>query len=206
MQNRQLPCLFSNLKTAHEPVASTGATATVVVKLDSSPARVGLVVGVVLPVWCAIVRAAVSNGVHCFASLAGAHGVRADWDRDYQNTRYGPGWAKAVTSVASSWLKCRLRITPSTSPTSALAGVQPSGPCGPRVPRLTAPTGSLGGCSNSSENSVLLAPSSCSLKARSILDGSLLASWLTAVQSNRRLRAWKNLWNRRLAFTQRAVA
>jgi len=206
MQNRQPPCLPSNLRTAHEPVASTGATATVAVKLDSSLAKVGLVVGVVLPVWCATVRAAVSDEVHCFASLVGAHGVRADWDRDYQNTRFGPGWARAVTSVASSLLKCRLRITPSTSPTSALAGVQPSGPCGPRAPRLTAPTGSLGDCSSSSENSVSLVPSSCSLKDRPTLGGSPLASWLTAVQSNRRLQVWKSLWSRRLAFTQRAVA
>ena len=206
MQNCQSPDLPFRLQSAHEPVASNGATATVAVKLDSSPAKVALVVGVMLPVWCATVRAAVSDEVHCLASLVGAHGARADWDRDYQNTRYGPGWARAVISVASSWLKCRSRTTPSTSPTSALAGVQPSGPCGPRAPRSTAPTGSLGGCSNSSENSVSLVPSSCSSKDRLTLGGSPLDSWLTAVQSNRRLRVWKSLWNRRLAFTQRAVA
>lgn len=196
-QNRQSSPLLLRVHTAHEPVASAGVAATVGVKLDSSPARVGLVVGVVLPVCCAPMRATVSDGVHCFPPLAGADGMRSDWDRGYQSTRYALGCAKAGIFVACSWLKCRLTITPSSFRTSAQVGVQCSAPCGPHAPRLTALTGTPCACSNSSGSSASPAQSLRSLQDQASLGGSPLASWRTAVPSNRRLRGWNDLWNRK---------
>jgi len=197
MQNRQPYFPPLTLEAAHEPVSFAGVAATVGDNLDSSPAGVGLVLGVLLPVWRALGRAAVSDGVHRLPSPAGADGVRSDWDRGYQSTRYALGCAKAGIFVACSWLKCRLTITPSSFRTSAQVGVQCSAPCGPHAPRLTAPTGTRCACSNSSGSSASPAQSLRSLQDQASLGGSPLASWRTAVPSNRRLRGWNDLWNRK---------
>lgn len=197
MQNRQPHFPPLTLEAAHEPVSSAGVAATVGVNLDSSPAGVGLALGVLLPVWRALGRAAVSDGVHRLPSPAGADGVRSDWDRGCQSTRYGLAWAKAGISAASSLSRSKSRTTPSSFRISALAGVQPSGPCGPHAPRLTAPIGSRAGYSSSSESSASLAPLSCSLQDRVTWDGSPLTSWLMAAQSNMRLQGWKSRWNRK---------
>ena len=194
------------LDGAHEPVSSVDAAATVCGVLDSLPAKVGPAMGVLPPVRCATARAAVSDGAHRFSAVAGAGGVRSDWDRDYQKPRYGLGWARVVISAASSSLKSWLTNIQSSFRTSAPVGVQRSGLCGLRAPKSTALTGNLGGCSNLSGSSASPAPSSCSLQGLMTLGVSLSASWLMVAQSNRPLQVWKSPWNRKPAFIQRVVA
>ena len=185
------------LDGAHEPVSSADAAVTVCGILHSSPAKVGPAMGVLPPVRCVTVRAAVSVGVHRLPAAAGADGARSGWDRDCKNTKYGLGWARAVTSAASLLSKSRLVKPQSSFPTSAPVGVQPSGLCRHPAPGSTAPIGNLGGFSNSSENLASPAPSSCFLRGLLNLGGSLSASWLMAAQSNRPLQVWKNPWSRR---------
>jgi len=200
---------YSPLRTlddVHGPVSSEDAAATICGVLDSSPARVGPAMGVSSPVWCATVRAAVSDGVHRLSAVAGADGVRLEWDKDYWNKRFGLTWARAAASAASSSSKFWLTNTQNFFPIFAPVGVRRSGPCGPHAVKSTALIESLGDFSSSSESLASPALSSCFLQALVTLGGSLLAFWLTEAQSNRLSRGWKSLWSRRSTTTRRAVA
>ncbi len=206
LQNRRVRFPPPTLESDHGYVSSLDAAMDLGGVLEAPPARIESAMGVLLPIWCAPMRAAVSNGVRRFPPRAGVFGMRSDWDKGYRSTRYDLGWPKGGVSARSSSSKSWSRTTPSISPTSAPVGVQPSGLCGPHAPRLSAPIGSLGGCSCSSASSASLALSSCSLQGPVTSDSSLLASWLMAAQSNRLLQDWKSLWSRRPASTRRAVA